>query len=178
LDCGNAGNLRLYSELNNASIQLGQLSGTGGVLNYYVGSGGNHDFYGASVVRSRLSSDGSRSSVIPGGSTLLPEFQCRAWVNFNGTGTLAIRASGNVSSITDAGVGVFLVNFATAMPDTGYSTVASGDGPVNSNHCIPFVASPNTGGGYTTSSVNVSWFTDGNSSLRADPIIASVAIFR
>jgi len=46
---------------------------------------------------------------------------CRAWVNFNGTGTVAIRAAGNVSSITDNGVGVYTVNFATAMPDNNYS---------------------------------------------------------
>lgn len=48
-------------------------------------------------------------------------FLCRAWVNFNGTGTVAIRASGNVSSITDNGVGDYTVNFATAMPDANYS---------------------------------------------------------
>lgn len=45
---------------------------------------------------------------------------CRAWVNFNGTGTVAIRASGNVSSITDNGTGDYTVNFTTAMPDTNY----------------------------------------------------------
>ena len=48
-------------------------------------------------------------------------YGCRAWVNFNGTGTVAIRASGNVSSITDGGVGVYTVNFTTAMPDANYS---------------------------------------------------------
>ena len=49
-----------------------------------------------------------------------PLFACRAWVNFNGTGTVAIRASGNVSSITDNGVGQYTVNFATAMQDVNY----------------------------------------------------------
>jgi hypothetical protein len=44
-------------------------------------------------------------------------------VNFNGTGTVAIRASGNVSSITDNGVGDYTVNFTTAMPDANYSAV-------------------------------------------------------
>jgi hypothetical protein len=48
-------------------------------------------------------------------------FVCRAWVNFNGTGTVAIRASGNVSSITDNGVGNYTVNFTTAMSDTLYT---------------------------------------------------------
>ena len=51
---------------------------------------------------------------------------CRAWVNFNGTGTVAIRASFNVSSITDNGVGNYTVNFTTAMADTNYSAVCSG----------------------------------------------------
>lgn len=50
-----------------------------------------------------------------------PSYSARAWVNFNGTGTVAIRESGNVSSITDNGTGDYTVNFATAMPDTNYS---------------------------------------------------------
>jgi hypothetical protein len=49
-----------------------------------------------------------------------PIYACRAWVNFNGTGTVAIRASGNVSSITDNGAGNYTVNFTTAMPDVNY----------------------------------------------------------
>jgi hypothetical protein len=48
-------------------------------------------------------------------------YLCRAWVNFNGTGTVAIRASGNVSSITDNGTGDYTINFTTAMPDANYS---------------------------------------------------------
>jgi hypothetical protein len=50
-----------------------------------------------------------------------PIYPCRAWVNFNGTGTVAIRASGNVSSITDAGTGLYEVNFTNAMPDANYA---------------------------------------------------------
>ena len=58
-----------------------------------------------------------------------PLYAARAWVNFNGTGTVAIRASGNVTSITDNGTGDYTVNFTTAMPDTNYCPVAmcSGD---------------------------------------------------
>jgi hypothetical protein len=55
-------------------------------------------------------------------------FGCRAWVNFNGTGTVAIRASGNVTSITDNGVGDYTVNFTTAMPDANYALVGSAGG--------------------------------------------------
>jgi hypothetical protein len=52
-------------------------------------------------------------------------YGCRAWVNFNGTGTVAIRASGNVTSITDNGTGDYTVNFTTAMPDANYSAVST-----------------------------------------------------
>ena len=45
----------------------------------------------------------------------------KAWVNFNGTGTVAIRAAFNVTSITDNGTGNYTVNFTTAMPDANYS---------------------------------------------------------
>ena len=52
-------------------------------------------------------------------------YGCRAWVNFNGTGTVAIRGSANVTSITDAGVGLYDVNFTTAMPDANYAIAAT-----------------------------------------------------
>jgi hypothetical protein len=51
---------------------------------------------------------------------------CRAWVNFNGTGTVAIRASFNVSSITDNGTGDYTVNFTNALPDANYSFSGAG----------------------------------------------------
>ena len=52
-------------------------------------------------------------------------YTCKAWVNFNGTGTVAIRASGNVSSITDNSTGDYTVNFTNAMVDADYSVVAT-----------------------------------------------------
>ena len=52
-----------------------------------------------------------------------PSYSARAWVNFNGTGTVKINGSGNVSSITDNGTGDYTVNFSTAMPNTNYATV-------------------------------------------------------
>jgi len=54
-----------------------------------------------------------------------PLYMCRAWVNFNGTGTVAIRASGNVSSITDNGTGNYTVSFTTAMSDANYCALAT-----------------------------------------------------
>jgi len=55
-----------------------------------------------------------------------PAYGCRAWVNFNGTGTVAIRGSGNVSSITDNGTGDYTVNFTTAMVDANYAAFVGG----------------------------------------------------
>ena len=58
-----------------------------------------------------------------------PIYACRAWVNFNGTGTVAISGSGNVSSITDHGTGLFTANFTTAMENVNYSVfVESSEG--------------------------------------------------
>jgi hypothetical protein len=64
---------------------------------------------------------GTSPLAAPSGSA--PSYTCRAWVNFDGTGTPAIREDGNVSSITDHGTGSYTVNFTTAMPDTNYSVV-------------------------------------------------------
>lgn len=104
----------------------------------------------AGIERSRVASDGSFSSVIPGGSTLLPEFKCRAWVNFNGTGTVAVRGSGNVASLTDGGTGIWTVNFTTAMPDANYSVTATPDSTA-SEHATVYGGA----GGRATNSVQV-----------------------
>ena len=61
-------------------------------------------------------------------------YACRAWVNFNGTGTVAIRASGNVSSITDNGTGDYTVNFTTAMVDANYSALTDGNYNINAGN--------------------------------------------
>jgi hypothetical protein len=57
-----------------------------------------------------------------GQSGSAPAFACRAWVSFNGTGTVAIRASGNVSSVVDTAVGAYTVSFTTSMPDGDHVT--------------------------------------------------------
>lgn len=67
---------------------------------------------------------GSTFGFNSGYGSVATAYGCRAWVNFNGTGTVAIRASANVTSITDGGTGNYTVNFTTAMPDANY--VAAG----------------------------------------------------
>lgn len=77
----------------------------------------------ADVLQSSIS--GTPPQINDGGGVQVGTL-CRAWVNFNGTGTVAIRASFNVSSITDNGVGDYTVNFTNALPDANY--VWSGGG--------------------------------------------------
>jgi hypothetical protein len=102
-------------------------------------------------------------------------YGCRAWVNFNGTGTPAIRASGNVSSITDIGTGEYTVNFTTAMPDINYSAVGScGSGTGGSDE---FVLTTNYNVAPTTSATRVGTHR-ANSGVITDLAWISVAIFR
>lgn len=103
---------------------------------------------------------------------------CRAWVNFNGTGTVAIRAAHNVSSITDnGGLGNYTVNLATAMPDAhyavsfnGYNSDTSGVG--DSGEYSGHVYSKGTGG------FNVSCLNLSGANAASDFVIVDCAIFR
>jgi len=82
----------------------------------------------AGTVLTSVSDIESQVKTATNASGSAPIYACRAWVNFNGTGTVAIRASGNVSSITDNGTGDYTVNFATAMPDSNYCAPMTGNG--------------------------------------------------
>jgi hypothetical protein len=100
-------------------------------------------------------------------------YGCRAWVNFNGTGTPAIRASGNVSSITDNGTGNYTVNFTTAMPDVNYSGVI-GSGNTTTSDPGRFLITINNS---ATSSCSI--FTkNSNTGTLEDYSVNCVAIFR
>ena len=82
----------------------------------------------SAMAASKLTGDVAAARIVAAlnASGTAPIYACRAWVNFNGTGTVAIRASGNVSSITDNGTGDYTVNFATAMSDANYGVVCTG----------------------------------------------------
>jgi hypothetical protein len=77
-----------------------------------------------SIERMRVDTAGNLS-FNSGYGSVATAYGCRAWVNFDGTGTPSIRASGNVSSITDNGTGNYTVNFTTALPDANYSAVTT-----------------------------------------------------
>ncbi len=109
-------------------------------------------------------------------------YGCRAWVNFNGTGTVAIRASGNVTSITDNGTGDYTVNFTTAMPDANYNVVGASQIDTNAAYITSFgsdgllsikrgVASP-----LTTGSARIGTGSTNNSLV--DNTINCISIFR
>jgi hypothetical protein len=102
---------------------------------------------------------------------------CKAWVNFNGTGAVTIRAAYNVSSITDNSVGDYTVNFTTAMQDVNYSVAGTAmrDSANTANLCI-FGNST-----YTTSFVattNIRMNVRENTNQSVDGIAVCVSIFR
>lgn len=106
-------------------------------------------------------------------------YGCRAWVNFNGTGTVAIRANGNVSSITDNGIGDYTVNFTTAMVDANYCWTTSGqrgDGAGTVGFTGAYGTAANAYTSATTSGLRV--LTASAAGAALDYVAVTVAIFR
>ena len=104
----------------------------------------------------------------------------KAWVNFNGTGTVAIRASGNVSSITDNGVGDYTINFTTALQDNNYNLNVTGNSVANGTN-FTYLAEYISGGvlSRTTNSVRVlSVASGGGAGGATDHLTVNVAVFR
>jgi hypothetical protein len=106
-----------------------------------------------------------------------PIYPCRAWVNFNGTGTVAIRGSGNVTSITDNGSGNYTINFTTAMPDVNYSAVGSAKYNASAEGQNLRFGSSTYASDVTTTALKVQITNGGNAAL-TDSEMISVAIFR
>jgi hypothetical protein len=106
----------------NASTSSGfvQSADTSGVVQIQNNGTTRLEANGTGVVVTGTGSVSGDLSFNSGYGSSAVAYGCRAWVSFNGTGTPAIRASGNVSSITDGGTGIFTINFTTALPDTNY----------------------------------------------------------
>lgn len=107
-------------------------------------------------------------------TTLHNGYLCRAWVNFNGTGTVAIRASGNVSSITDNNTGDYTVNFAVALPDANYAVGGMGTNSNNLSSHFQFIAdsaTPRTSSLFRVNTTSVS-------GVPFDSAIVSLEVFR
>ena len=94
----------------------------------------------------------------------------KAWVNFNGTGTVAIRRSFNVTSLTDLAVGKYTVNFTTAMTDANFSVCSGGRDSTSTT--APLTSSAVT---FSTTSTTIRFLTNGNADRDSD--IVSVAVF-
>lgn len=104
-------------------------------------------------------------------------YGCRAWVNFNGTGTIAIRSSGNVSSITDGGAGLYTINFTNAMPDASY--VISGTAQNDGSGTGALVLNGGSGAAsvLTTSAAPLRLMTTNNNGLY-DSTVVMCSVFR
>ena len=128
--------------------------------------------------------DGSNLTNLPQPAALTtasgsaPSYSARAWVNFNGTGTVAIRASANVSSITDNTTGDYTINFTTAMSDANYSVVGYGQRADNAFEDLGVQGYNNVyGDAFTTTATRVAC-THASSGNPTDPLAVCVVIFR
>jgi len=101
---------------------------------------------------------------------------CKAWVNFNGTGAVAIRAAYNVSSITDNGTGDYTVNFTTALPDANFSVagVSMRDSTNASN--LSVWGSATYSNSFITGGVRLNNRDDANNPI--DALAVCVSVFR
>ena len=100
-------------------------------------------------------------------------YGCRAWVNFNGTGTVAIREDGNVSSITDNGTGNYTVNFAVAMPDVNYAVMGLASSTMTGRTAD---VSPYFSGTYTAAATQ--FLVKDSADVTIDTVHVSIAILR
>jgi hypothetical protein len=152
----------------NAMIINSSFTGTGSLLPI------NIQFAG--TVRARFETNGD-FQMNSGYGSVATAYGCRAWVNFDGTGTVAIRASGNVSSITDNGTGNYTVNFTTAMPNANYSAVCITSTTTGSAGNVGTNNQSVSAQTYATSSFTVT-VGDNNSDGSQDAAIVNVSVFR
>ena len=138
---------------------------------------GQIDFQSAGSTKALIDTSGNLK-FNSGYGSVVTAYGCRAWVSFNGTGTVAILKSGNVSSITDNAAGKYTVNFATNMPDDDYSvsgTVQDTTSGAGSNS--PSVTIQDATSSITTSTLIINVVT-GNGSTFLDSPFVSVQIVR
>lgn len=143
-----------------------------GTLELKTNSSSPIEFTVSNTTRGRFDTSGNFQFNSGYGSVAIA-YGVRAWVNFNGTGTVAIRASANVTSITDNGVGDYTVNITTAMPDANYAVAGcSSRNPVNNPAPIFGLDRANP----TTTAVNVQ--TANTANVREDGLFCMVIIVR
>lgn len=122
---------------------------------------------------------GSNFQMNSGYGSVATAYGCRAWVNFNGTGTVAIRGSGNVTSITDNGTGNYTVNFTNAMPDANYAVKGTCNGvPSGTSNSAGIYSTNNNGTGANITTTACQVYTGNDGSTAVDCGYVSFAFFR
>ena len=164
----------------NGSTGITSVNGSTGTPSY-TGADTDTGIYFPTVNQVAIVAGGSESASIDSSSNFkfnsgygsaATAYGCRAWVNFNGQGTVAIRASGNVSSITDLSLGYYAVNMTNSMPDTNYTVVAT------LQHFNTVTKITGVSGADFNSTISAfsifTWYNSGD----FDPSTVNVAVFR
>lgn len=141
-------------------------AGTGGMFRFNSDTQKFEGYYTTAAAWGDIGGDGAAG------------YTAKAWVNFNGTGTPSIRSSGNVSSITDNGLGDYSVNFAVAMPDINYATFGTTKRDV-ADYIVNGVVTLSGLTAQTASSVRffVRATSDTGSAIY-DPTVCNIVVFR
>ena len=105
-------------------------------------------------------------------------YTCKAWVNFNGTGTVAITGSGNVSSITDLGTGRYTITFTNALTDANYcvTSACSPSGSTTMYSPLVFAGAPWSTAAPSTTAFSI--VTNKNDTNVLDTSYITLAVFR
>jgi len=173
LEVQRTGDATVRVERTDATASAGEFVAGSGLVK--IGATSGHPFAFITNNTEQMRIDTSGNLLFNSGyGSVATAYGCRAWINFNGTGTPAPRGSGNVSSIGDNGTGNYTLNFATAMPDTGYSAVGTCGSPSAAHGIITFVQ----GTGTVTNTSGVQFGTSTLGGGNFDYTFVCMAIFR
>jgi hypothetical protein len=176
VDVGSSGTNQGVVQANNGTVKVAiYVNGTNG--NVSTRTNHNLNIQTNGTTQATITTDGL-FQFNSGYGSVATAYGCRAWVNFNGTGTVAIRASGNVSSITDNGTGDYTVNFTTALPDANYVVSGSANDSTGSSSYVWLVTGAGLYGTILRSTTQVRVQSAYVSTGVIDSTTVNVAIFR
>lgn len=160
-----------YSLNGTSGITLSQGASAGDIIEFVIRNTSNSGFSAAdtgqivdgAVTYDKLSDSSTESDNVA-------QRVAKAWVNFNGTGTVSIRDSFNVSSITDTNTGQYRVNFTNSMANVNYCAMVS----IYHQIYVTYSVSPTLG---TLNETYVDVISAGNTSNLFDTTTVCVAVF-